>query len=170
MLHHFDAGDILNFLNPKFFYVGASYDRHECQLGRFFRDGIWENGFVKWIEEDPSRRTSTTDLYERYMQKIEKGDILLVKRLNGQGSQNMRVLAIGIALGKNLDKTVRVAWVIQDLNIEMPLQCVGTISTFYNFNSCDIGHTLPDVLKNWVTKAQSKFLRLNLRIEDRYYT
>ena len=164
MQHFFDAGDTLRFLNPKFFYVGASYDRQHCQLGRFFDAGVWENGFIKWIEENPSARTSATDLYERYMQQIEKGDILLVKRLNGQGSQNMRVLAIGVVLGKNFDKTVRVAWVIQDLNIEVPLQCIGTISPPY------ASEMLPDVLKTWITKAQSKFLRLNLKIEDRYYT
>ena len=97
------------------------------------------------------------------MEKMAKGDVLMVKRLNGKGSKTMRILAIGIVLGKNFDKTIRVAWVMQDLSLEVPLACVGTISA-----PLAISNLAPE-LEDKVQKARSKFLRLHLRIADHHY-
>jgi len=159
--HHFDAADAARFLNPQHFYVGASFDSTECQLERFFQERIWENGFIKHLKKHPEERTSGTDQYEKTMEKIAKGDTLIVKRLNGKGATTMRVLAIGIVLGKNFDQTLRVAWVMQDLNLEVPLSCIGTLSSPLAY--------LPADLADKVQKARAKFLRLHLTIKDRYY-
>jgi len=158
-LHHFDAADASRLLNPSVFYVGASYGGSECQLSRFIQNGIWENGYIK--DPQPSAATS---LYEQYMDIMSKGDILLVKRLNGKASNTMRIMAIGIVLGKNIDKTVRVAWVMPQLDIVVPLVTVGTISPSYPLSS-----VLVDTVRDKIEKARSKFLRLNLKIEDRWY-
>jgi len=157
-LHHFDAADASRFLNPSIFYVGASFGGSECQLPRFIQNGIWENGYIKCPH--PS---SSTDLFERYMEEMSKGDIILVKRLNGKGATTMRILAVGIVLGKNIDKTVRVAWVMPQLDLVVPLVTVGTISPRYSLSS------IVDPVRGVIEKARSKFLRLNLKIEDRWY-
>ena len=164
--HHFDAADALQFLNPNVFYVGACFDadRANCQRARFFKDHIWENGFIDYLKQNPSERTTATDNYEQYMEAIKKGDILLIKRLNGKGATTMRILAIGVVLGKNFDQTIRVAWVMQDMNLEVPLHTIGTISPGYSLAS------LPSAdLIEKINKARAKFLRLNLDITDRYY-
>lgn len=158
-IHHFDAADASRFLNPYVFYVGASYGGSECQLSRFIQHGIWENGYIKCPHP-----TSSTDLFERYMEDMTKGDIILVKRLNGKGATTMRILAVGIVLGKNIDKTVRVAWVIPQLDLIVPLITVGTISPCYALSS-----SIVDPVRSVIEKARSKFLRLNLKIEDRWY-
>ena len=160
--HHFDAADTSRFLTPFCFYVGASFDANECQLDRFFRERIWENGFIKYLQLHPEERSSVTDQYERHMEKISKGDILIVKRLNGKGSTTMRILAIGIVLGKNFDRTIRVAWVMQVLSLEVPLACIGTLSPVA------ISSLAPE-LEAIVQKARVKFLRLHLKIDDHYY-
>jgi len=158
-LHHFDAADASRFLNPSVFYVGASYGGCECQLVRFIQEGIWENGYIKCPQP-----TSTTDLYEQYMDTMTKGDVLLVKRLNGKASTTMRIMAIGIVLGKNIDKTIRVAWVMPQVDLVVPLITVGTVSPSYS-----LSQSINDPVRDKIEKARIKFLRLNLRIEDRKY-
>jgi hypothetical protein len=164
--HHFDAADAQQFLNPNVFYVGACFDADStnCQRDRFFRDHIWENGFIDYIKQNPSERTTSTDNYEKYMDSVKKGDIFAIKRLNGKAATTMRILAIGIVLGKNFDRTIRVAWVMQDLDLEVPLAFIGTISPGYELNS------LPSKeLVDRINKARAKFLRLNFNIKEQYY-
>jgi hypothetical protein len=158
-LHHFDAADASRFLNPSVFYVGASYGGCDCQLIRFIQDEIWENGYIKC-----PKSTSTTDLFEQYMETMNKGDILLVKRLNGKASTTMRIMAVGIVLGKNIDKTVRVAWVMPQVDLVVPLITVGTVSPGYS-----LSQAINDPVRDTIEKARIKFLRLNLHVEDRKY-
>jgi len=155
MRHSFDTADTLRFLNPKAFYVGATFDA--CQLSKFIKESIWEYGYY-----DSDHTSIKTDKYEEYVADITKGDTLIVKRLNGKAQTTMRILAIGIVLGRNFDKTIRVAWVKQ-LDIDVPLHTVGTISPGYRLTE------LPDAIKKEVEKARAKFLRLNLQIEDQWY-
>jgi hypothetical protein len=158
-LHHFDAADASRFLNPSVFYVGASYGGCDCQLIRFIQDEIWENGYIKC-----PKSTSTTDLFEQYMKTMTKGDILLVKRLNGKAATTMRIMAVGIVLGKNIDKTVRIAWVMPQVDLVVPLITVGTVSPGYS-----LSQAINDPVRDTIEKARIKFLRLNLHIEDRKY-
>jgi hypothetical protein len=162
--HFFDSMDALQFLNPKIYYVGACFNRSICQLERFFNESMWENGFIDYLKENPSERTDKMTDYEKYMDGVRKGDVFLAKRLNGVGATTMRILAIGIVLGKNYNRTIRVAWVMQDLSLEVPLAWIGTISPGY-----DISEILDKVLVDKLNKARAKFLRLNLQIKDQYY-
>jgi len=158
-IHHFDTLDAIRFLRPKAFYVGACYGGNECQLSRFIKEQIWENGYVA----SGDYVSTATKQFEKYMEDMSKGDILLVKRLNGKGTSTMRIMAIGIVLGKNYDGTIRVHWVMTSLDLEVPLHTVGTISPGYSLSE------LPEILQTKVDKARAKFLRLNLRIENHYY-
>jgi hypothetical protein len=75
----------------------------------------------------------------------------------------MRLLAAGIVLGRNTDKTVRVAWVRPQLDVHVPLHTVGTISPGYRLAD------LSEPARKEADKARSRFLRHNLAIEDRWY-
>ena len=81
-------------------------------IRQIHKGGFWENGFFK------SNHVSTvTKNYENYVDLVAKGDIFVVKRLNGKANSTMRILAIGIVLGKNFDRTIRVAWVMQNIDL-----------------------------------------------------
>ena len=148
----FNAQDGLRFLRPKYFYVGAMYDGTEDQLPRFVSEGIWENGHQNGVKKYNLRYCS-----------IQKGDVLLVKRMLGKGKSEMRILAIGIVVGKDPHDAwrLRVEWSIPELAVKTPFHEPSTISAAQD--------NIPNPLMKYADKARGIFLRANLNIQQTFY-
>lgn len=150
-----------NFLEPSVYFVGATFEGNQDQLPRFVTTGVWENG---WAEEKP--------ILTARVVAIRAGDVLVVKRLLGKGSNKMAILALGVVVGRNPRSTTQVSveWVLPEVNTEVavelneatPIQTdldtVGTISP-----RREIGALPPNVQK-LVKLCQTRFLRMNLSI------
>lgn len=161
MRYTFEKQDIENLLNPNCFYVGATFTEdvkqhkeYKDQLGRFIDDGIWENG---WGSE--------VYLFKTRSDSIKKGDVLIVKRLLGKASPDMRVLAMGVVVGQDYNPNkVRVEWTMPRLEEIVPLNgAVGTITKGKKIQDLDLK------LRDLVDKCRCRFLRWNLDIQHRNY-
>jgi hypothetical protein len=105
---------------PQYFTVGAMYNHGTIDmLPTFLERGTWVNGYER-----------TKPIYNDIFDKVKVGDRIAVKRLNGQGAQDMRILALGIV--KDIDAngdTLYIKWIIQHHNRTVPLGgCIGTIT------------------------------------------
>ena len=124
---NFNSNDVNNLLNPNFAFVGVHW-RNEIKqdfvnkMPEFYNCGIWENGYGR-----------DKDNLNTYIDLIKRGDILMVKRLNGKGQETMKVLAMGIVVGfpllYNVERTMAyVAWTLPNLDLDIPLKLVGTMN------------------------------------------
>lgn len=150
-----------NFLEPAIYFVGATFEGTQDQLPRFVGEGVWENG---WAEEKPILTARVVG--------ITAGDILIVKRLLGKGSNKMAILALGVVVGRIPRSTTQVSveWVLPEVNTEVavelneatPIQTdldtVGTISPRRELGA------LPPNVQKLVKLCQIRFLRMNLSI------
>lgn len=153
----FDSNDIQNLLSPSIYFVGAAFGGSEDVLPEFLNKGIWVNG---WALNPEDAKFQASVVHGRRTETIKKGDIILIKRLNGQGSSTMRVLAAGIVVGHLYPKQLgcQVFWSMPDIEITTNLKEVGTISTPLKISD------LEDPIKVLVEKTRVRFLKMNLRI------
>ena len=142
-----ESNDIKRLLEPSVFYVGATFS-DDCQMDRFINRGIWENGH----DDDVQR-------YVERFEKMKKGDFIVIKRLNGKAATTMRILAIGICLGRISSKDCNVAWIRKNLKMEVPLVEIGTISQPKDILNEDEVH--PE-LRDTIERARIRFLRTHL--------
>lgn len=176
MLYHFDNADARRFLDLRVYFAGAKYGSVDCQLARFIEQGIWTNGWIDCGEPEVEITNGVATVVKnrnvnRYAQRtaeLDKGHLILIKRLNGFVAKgcdaSMRLMAAGVVVGRKDAGTLRVAWVLPTLDEEVPLVEVGTISGGQTFDN------LSSRVQIIVEKVRSKFLRLNLNIQDRYYS
>lgn len=78
-----------NMAERQYYIVGASYGGYESQLERFIEDGIWALG---WSGDDASAQHAS-------LIKMNRGDFIAIKRMNGRGASDVTILARGIVCG-----------------------------------------------------------------------
>lgn len=157
--------DFENLLNPHIFYVGAHYSYNDeggyltyhNMLPEFYQKGIWKNGW-----------DADKDALNNKVNSIQRGDILVVKRRNGQGANTMQILALGVVVGFPLEEsqrtTVFVSWVIPRTDFSVPLHTIGTISKGQEMD------TLDPVLRKYVEKCRVKFISSQIKeIQPKLY-
>jgi len=94
-----------------YWVVGAMWGGHNDQYEKFIRRGYW---FLGWDDEDQPAQASLRD-------QIKPGDRIAIKKMLGQGSQEIAIRALGIV--KEMDKDddrVYVDWIVTGLDREVP--------------------------------------------------
>lgn len=89
--------------------VGSSFGSEGDQLDRFLKEGIWEDGWLKY-GTDPEKSKSEATL----LSQIDNGDIVIVKSCYTVGSDHSasetKVKAIGLVCGKPNQHSLKMNW------------------------------------------------------------
>jgi hypothetical protein len=158
-----------NLLSFNFYYVGATQDDVSVQ-STFVDKGIWT---CFWDDSNVGDNKNAL-LYQKRALEIKRGDLLIIKKLNGRAQTDMTITAIGVVVGRKNDSTVYVEWVLPDLNFVYKLKIVGTISEYKVYNKPGGADELykSSELLDWklfdlMFKAVCRFIRLNLDVKRR---
>jgi hypothetical protein len=92
----------------QYWIVGAMWGGQNDQAPTFIRRGYW---FLGWSDED------TPPDQARRRDNIRVGDRIAIKRMMGQGSSQIRIIALGIVTEVDAeDQCIYVRWVVTDLD------------------------------------------------------
>lgn len=92
---------------PNYWLVGAMYGGSNDQVPKFILRGYWVLG---WKDADQPDQAERRD-------QIQIGDRIAIKRMMGQGSSDIRILALGVVTDVDEDdKRIYVNWVANDLD------------------------------------------------------
>ena len=92
---------------PQYWVVGAMYGGHDDQSPKFIRRGYWVLG---WNDADAPDQAQRRD-------QVRAGDRIAIKRMMGQGSNTIRITALGVVTEVDQDdKRVYVNWIADDLD------------------------------------------------------
>jgi hypothetical protein len=97
----------------QYWVVGAMWGgkREEDQIGVFIANGYWLYGY------NPGEQP----VQERRLDQIQPGDRIAIKKMLGQGSQEIEIRAIGIVTSVDpQSRRVHVNWVLRDMNRVVP--------------------------------------------------
>lgn len=152
---NFKQQNVQRFLNPRFVFVGAHFSEIKDgiknwynQMPEFCNRGIWENGYGRSEER-----------YNKCIDALEQGDILVVKKLNGRTV--MKIIALGVVIGFPVEEErtlAFVSWSIPKCNFDLPLKLVGTIEMPRELNS----FSNPTLLE-YIEKCRTRFLLKHLQ-------
>ena len=103
-------------MQEQYWVVGAMFGGRDDMLPEFERRGYW----YCWDPKDnPEIPANVAELFP----KIRVGDRLAVKKMLGQGSSSIQVLALGIVTDTDLEEwRVYVKWLITNLSREVPIK------------------------------------------------
>ncbi|KXZ29345.1 hypothetical protein AYB33_17445 [Leptospira santarosai] len=93
-----------------YWLVGASWGGQDDQSDKFLRRGHW---FLGHLDEDKPNLAARRD-------QIKPKDRIAIKKMLGQGSSNVEILALGIVKEIDEDKKVYVDWLVKGVNREVP--------------------------------------------------
>ncbi|KAF0654178.1 putative phage associated protein [Cyanobium sp. Copco_Reservoir_LC18] len=103
-------------MQEHYWVVGAMFGGREDMLEEFVRRGYW----YCW---DPKLNREIPENVAELFPKIKAGDRLVVKKMLGQGSSSIQVLALGIVTDTDLEEwRVYVKWLLTDLSREVPIK------------------------------------------------
>ncbi|MBL7806590.1 MAG: AAA family ATPase [Saprospiraceae bacterium] len=143
-----NEGDINN-TTPKYWLAGSTYNEQDDQLGRFLREGIWENGFDH----------KYTDLTK----SVKNGDKIAIKSTFTRGSRGNtigygKIKARGVVRENPLDgQKLYVDW---DLNFE-PFEHIKLSSYRKTLQELNDQEIIDMVFKNDKSKEENKIFALN---------
>jgi len=131
-------------LSPRIFVVGASWNGRS-QLQRFIRKGIWELGYDQGDQP----------VYDERMNEGRYGDVVVVKKMNGAGSDQMTILAIGLLTLNTTTANGRPMWVVDWVltNMSRPAKLHGCVGSIYLYDRVDARDNLDK--KNWLSHISS---------------
>lgn len=100
----------------QYWIVGKTWNDVD-KADSFYKLGKWECGYA--YGDQP--------IYDKRIAKIQPGDAIAVKRMNGKGKSTITIFALGIVKGVE-NGVVFVNWIVTDLNRVVPSRgCFGTI-------------------------------------------
>ena len=111
-------------LTPSYWLVGAYWDGDERRED-FYEGGFWRMGY----------QDSKQPVFAERRNAMRPGDRIAIKRMNGQGANDITIQAIGII--KHLDEQyVFVDWIVRDLERRVPSRgCLKTIHGPYKLEN-----------------------------------
>ena len=147
--------DVQRLLNPLYVFVGAHWldnGNYINKMPDFYDRGVWELGWEREKEK-----------YNIEIDSLNRGDILVVKRLNGIGQTTMKIIALGIVVGfptlyDEKRTTVYVSWSIPRTDFDIPLKLIGTMGKLKELSKLEEG-----TLKDYIEKCRARFLSQNLQ-------
>ena len=115
---------------PSYWVVGATWAGKDDALPLFLKRGYWY--CLDWhgyLPKDEGLGNSISVQQDRF-RKIKEGDRIAIKRLLGQGANEMAILAVGIVKDVDFDEwRIYVDWnELQGLNRRVPVGgCMASI-------------------------------------------
>jgi hypothetical protein len=102
-----------------YWVVGATWGGKEDQSEVFIRRGYW---FLGWADSDQPAQASLRD-------QIRPGDRIAIKKMLGQGSQEIEIRALGVVEEVDPgDRRVYIHWAASELRREVPARgCFASI-------------------------------------------
>lgn len=166
----FNSNDTENLLNPRFVFVGAHWVDKDGnfvnKMPDFYNRGVWELGWGREKEK-----------LNGYIDEIKRGDVLVVKKLNGKAQDTMKIIAIGVVVGfpqvHNEARTVLyVAWTMPNVDLDVPLQLVGTINKpkYAKDFRAEVSRTFNEIGNDEAVKQKSLLVSLIDRCVARFIT
>ncbi len=105
---------------PQYWVVGAMWGGQDDQSPKFIRRGYW---FLGWEDDEAPDQAHRRD-------QIRPGDRIAIKRMMGQGSNQIRITALGIVTEiDEEDQCVYVKWVASDL--DRPVESRGCFKSIH---------------------------------------
>jgi hypothetical protein len=122
---------------PNYWLVGAMWGGQEDQYNDFIERGYWELG---WDDSDKPKMTEKRT-------NIEIGDRIAIKKMLGQGSNEIEIRAIGEVKGKSASQRVLfIKWFVTNLNRRVDCKnALGSIHGPYTYNDLSDGSWVREV-------------------------
>src|SRR5471032_3399510 len=109
----------------KYWIVGATWGGHDDQSPKFLLRGYWILG---WSDTEQPAMAALRD-------QISVGDRIAIKKMLGQGSQEIQINAIGIV--KDVEGGyIYVDWILRDMKRKVESKgCYGSIHGPYKYDN-----------------------------------
>ncbi|WP_456430944.1 hypothetical protein [Nitratifractor sp.] len=103
-------------MNTQYWLVGATWGGTDDALPLFIKRGYWYCWDINQFDKDDSGVGNSVKNQQERFKNIKPGDRIAVKRLLGQGSSDMAILAIGIVKDVDIKEwRIYLDWILTDI-------------------------------------------------------